>query len=119
MTTHREAEGLGALQLVGEGIHRLGPGGVGRRGEIDQIARVGEDVADPGERPRQREGARLLGRERLRRPLTLVLQEELHRAAADRPPALEGAVEAPRDRHVGAELVPALHPSSWASLMSR
>src|SRR5439155_382651 len=100
-----EIQPLRALELVGEGVHGPAPGGVIRRAEIDQVARVGEDVADARLPARRVKGADLRVRHRPGVPLALVPQEELHSAAVERPSALEGAVEAARDRHVGAELV--------------
>jgi len=62
-------------------------------------------VADARLPARRVKGADLRVRHRPGVPLALVPQEELHGAAVERPSALEGAVEAARDRHVGAELV--------------
>src|SRR3989442_1357234 len=100
-----EIQPLRALELVGEGVHGPAPRGVVRRAEVDQVARVGEDVADARLPARRVKGADLRVRHRPGVPLALVPQEELHGAAVERPSALEGAVEAARDRHVGAELV--------------
>src|SRR5439155_1454642 len=100
-----EIQPLRTLELVGEGVHGPAPRGVVRRAEVDQVARVGEDVADARLPARRVKGADLRVRHRPGVPLALVPQEELHGAAVERPSALEGAVEAARDRHVGAELV--------------
>src|SRR5256886_8617740 len=100
-----ETQPLGALELVGEGVHGTAPCGVVRRAEMDQVARVGKDVAVARLPARRVKGADLRVRHRPGVPLALVRQEELHGAGGERPSAVEGAVEAARDRHVGAELV--------------
>src|SRR5207253_4719013 len=103
----REAERLRALELVGERGHRLGPQGRIRISQVDEVARMGEDVSDRcrttgcGERPR------FIRREGLGRPLSLVFQEDLDRAAAELAPALEGQMQPTRDGYVSADLVPA------------
>ena len=84
-----EIQPLRALELVGEGVHGPAPGGVIRRAEIDQVARVGEDVADARLPARRVKGADLRVRHRPGVPLALVPQEELHSAAVERPSALE------------------------------
>src|SRR2546425_531541 len=92
-----EIQPLRALELVGEGVHGPAPGGVILRAEIDQVARVGEDVADARLPARRVKGADLRVRQRRGVPLALVPQEELHGAAVERPSALEGAGDAARD----------------------
>src|SRR5215813_4553674 len=78
----REAKRLGALELVGEGVDRLRPERRVRVAEVDEIARVREDVTDRVSPARGPELADLVRRERLRRPLPLIFQEDLDRAAA-------------------------------------
>src|SRR5262249_61893188 len=101
----REAKRLGALELVGEGVDRLRPERRVRVAEVDEIARVREDVTDRVSPARGPELADLVRRERLRRPLPLIFQEDLDRAAAQLATALEGEEEPARDRHVRADLV--------------
>ena len=102
----REAERLAALELVGERVDRLRPGGGVRAGQIDEVARVGEDAPDAGLPSCRPERPDRLVVERTRRPLALVFQEDLDGAAAHLAPALERQVQAAGDRHVGSDLVP-------------
>ena len=114
----REAERLASLELVGERVDRLRPGrGVGA-GQVDEVARVGEDAPDAGPASRRGERADRLVVERSRRPLTLVLQEDLHGAAAHLATALERQVQAAGDRHVGSDLVrPRRHGGQGTTLL--
>src|SRR5919106_868916 len=99
MEDHTEqAEALAPLQLVGEGIHRAAPVGRRRGGQVDEVARVGEDPGDADALPGRREGAGVPGRERGRRPLPLVLEEDLYGAAAEGVAAFQGPPETPGDR---------------------
>jgi hypothetical protein len=66
---------------------------------------VSEDVADARLSARRVKGPDVRVRHRSGGPLALVLEEDLDGAAVERRTALEGAVETPGDRHVGAELV--------------
>ena len=76
----REAERLAALGLVGERVDRLRPGGGVRAGQIDEVARVGEDAPDARLPSCRAERPDCLVVERTRRPLSLVLQEDLDSA---------------------------------------
>ena len=99
-----QAQGLGALQLVREHIDRpaaLGPAG----GEIDQVARMGEDRPDAGGPRGVPEGPDLLRPECRRRPLPLILQEDLDRAAAEIAATLQCLVQAAGNRHVRPEII--------------
>src|SRR3989442_15432234 len=101
----REAEGLGALELVREGIHGLPPlAGIEGR-QVDQIARVRKHVADRRRAPGDGEVADLVGAERAGRPLALVLEKDLHGTALQRSAALQRAIEAAADRHVRADVI--------------
>ncbi len=104
----RESEPLGALQLVVECAHRPPPLRVVGRGEVDQVRGVREHRADAGPSLLARELRHLVRVEGSARPLDLVLQKELDDRAAGVPTAHERLRQAPRDRHVGAEVI---HPS--------
>ena len=100
-----EPQRLAALELVGERIDRLAPGRRRRARQVDEIARVGEhgrDAAGPARGPKR---ARLVVAERPRRPLPLVLEEDLNGMTAERLTPLERQRQPPGDRHVRAELV--------------
>jgi hypothetical protein len=120
-----QAERLGALQLVGEHVHRPRPGGRLRAGQVDQVARVREGPPDAGGPARRVKGADLVAAERACRPLPLVLDEDLHREAPELVAALERQVQAAGDRDVRADLVasgrphPGRAPNSAASRSSR
>jgi hypothetical protein len=115
----RETERLATLELVGERVDRLCPrGGVGA-GQIDEVARVREDPPDARLPSRGGERTDRLVVERPRRPLTLILQEDLDGAAAHLVPALECQVQAAGDRHVGSDLVrPRRHGGQGTTLLS-
>src|SRR5207245_11438783 len=96
-----EPEGLAALQLVGEDVHRLAPGRVVRRAQIDQVAGVSEDGGRAGGPPRGGERTDVLVGHGLGCPLALVLQEDLHGATRELGTTLERAMERSEERRVG------------------
>src|SRR5207245_8573347 len=100
-----EAEGLRALQLVRERVDGLPPRRGHRRGEVDEIAAVGERVPDAGAPPGDAERAGGGGVERRRRPLARVLEAALDGAAAELAAPRRRQGQSARDRHVRAQLV--------------
>src|SRR2546421_7102877 len=100
-----ETQRLGALQLVRERVDGLPPGRGHGRGQVDEIATVREGVPDPRAAARGAERARGGGVERRRRPLALVLEEDLDGAAAEVAAPRRRQGKAARDRDVRAQLV--------------
>ena len=99
----RDAEALAALELGDQLAHRARAQRCDRRRRVGQVGVVREQRPDAGRRARRREGAHVLLGERAQRPLPRRAREELDRLAAERPPALEGAMEPARDRLMRAE----------------
>src|SRR6266516_4021461 len=99
----RDAEALAALELGDQLAHRTRAQRCDRRRRVGQVGVVREQRPDAGRRARRREGAHVLLGERAQRPLPRRAREDLDRLAAERPPALEGAMEPARDRLMRAE----------------
>src|SRR5438874_10774886 len=100
-----ETQRLGALQLVRERVDGLPPGRGHGRGQVDEVAAVREGVPDPRAAARGAEragGGRVEGR---RRPLALVLEEDLDGAAAEVAAPRRRQGKAARDRDGRAQLV--------------
>ena len=100
-----KAQGLArSSSSVNASMARAHAAGPGR--EIDEIARVGEDRAGCRSAGRRRRKAGISWwPERPRRPLALILQEDLHGPAPEIATPLQGLVQAARNRHVGPEVV--------------
>jgi hypothetical protein len=73
------------------------------RGEIDQVIGMCENHVELSALRMIKERLDLRASERPREPLHVVLDENLHRAALDRPRPLYGAMHSACDRHVGTE----------------
>src|SRR6266513_6022390 len=71
--------------------------------EVDEVVRVGEGRMQFLALRVIEKGRDLLAEQRPGEPLHVVLYENLHRRAIDRPRTLDGPMDAAGDRHVGAE----------------
>src|SRR5207245_3904976 len=99
----RDAEALAALELGDQLAHRARAQRLDRRRRVGEGRVVREQRPDAARRARRREGTHLVLGERAQRPLPRRAREELDRLAADRAPALEGAMEPARGRLMRAE----------------
>ena len=100
-----KAEALGPLEVVQEGAHGPSPLVRGRRGQVDEIVRVGARGAHPrgGELAPELESLALV--QPAAGPPELVLDEDLDDATPGRHAAPDRVRQAAGDRHVRAEVV--------------
>ena len=103
MTRPSRPSDLGAIQLVAERVDRLPPQRRIGRGQIDQVAVVRDDRADPRLPDPPAEERDLLGRQFPRAPLAGRLREDLQRLTAAGLGAVDRARQSARDRQMGTE----------------
>ena len=94
---------LAALDLDGHRVDRLLPEGLVGTGQVDQVRRVSHRVDDSRLGEGQSKRRDVLGRERRRVPLIVILREELNRLEPDRLSGRDRTIATAGDRHVSAE----------------
>ncbi len=99
----KQAERLGAIDLVHERGDRLFAQDRERRRQVDQVARVRDDGRDAGLLDALAEQPDFSVLERLAAPLVRVLREDLQRLASVHDRAIDGLRDAARDGHVRAD----------------
>ena len=96
-----QAEGFGAIELVGHRLHRLLTERRVCRREIDQVARMRDDRPQSGGAHSRTKLANLFATERPAAPLAGVLRKDLEGFALVHDGPLHGAWQTAGDRHVG------------------
>jgi hypothetical protein len=98
-----QAQRVGALELVEEGVERLLAQLREGRRQVDQVTRVRHDGRDAGLVEAAAERSDVGRIERLSAPLAAVLAEYLQRLTAVHDGALDGVRDAAGDRHMRAD----------------
>lgn len=114
-----DAQQVCAAQLVGKRIDRALPERVVRAGQVDQVRVVRDRVFDHELSQRAAKSLDVVGCDRLRPPLVVVLGEELDAIAAAAMGNLDGLVVAAGHRHMSAKNGHRRAPSKMDRLFHR